>query len=1093
MNNSITNILDKISDYKKKFYKNQLIKGLLISLALILGLFLFVNFLEFYGRFNTPLRIALLITFIGVSAYTLAQYILKPAFYLLNINKPISNEEAALQIGQFFPNIKDKLLNTIQLAGINTQQNALLEASITQKTEELKFVKFADAININENKKYLKYVIPPIALVLLISAIAPKFFNSTERIVKFNKTFAEPAPFQFEIVNPNLQAIKNEDYTLKLNLLGNSLPEDVYLVTNGRKYKMNVSDDNRAFDYTFSKIQEETDFHFIAGGFNSSSHKIKLVSRPNLLSFNVSLKYPAYLGKRSEDFDNVGNLVVPEGTVIRWTFKTDETENFQMVFDSTETVNVDKGIFSDYNFQKKISKTSAYEILLKNKHSLNADPINYFINVIPDRYPQLNFEQLSDSSLYNYIGIGGTIADDYGISDFQFAYRTRGEKSFKISKIPFNKASLSQTFFYQVDINSLGLQKNDQLEYYLIVTDNDGVNGRKSTKSSVFNYNMPTTEEYTQDVEKEVNKTEDKFEELLKKSKEFKKDLETLENDLKKKKEMDFQDKKDLEQLINKKEELNKELQNLKDQLRDLMDKQNRFEQQSPKTQEKMEMLQKIMDELMKNEDSKILDELKKLMEKQIDEKSLNELDKFNKQQRNLDKDLDRTLNLFKDLQRKQNIENAVKDLRDLAEKQENLSEKAEQNTNESKSEELKREQDKLNKEFNDVSKKLDDIEKQSDELKKDFDKQEDKQQDIANEQKNSSKQLENKKNKDAAKPQKNAAKKMKEMADEMEQQMQSNESQQTEEDMNSLRGIMENLIKISHDQERIMKNFKNISVSDPRFIALSQEQLNISNDSKIIEDSLYSLASRVMQLEAMVTKEVTTMKNRIDESVKLIRERKLPDAASKQQFSMTSMNNLALMLSDVFKQMQKSMSPGPGDGKGNKPGGEGMGEMGEKQKQLNKRIQGIGTGGKSPKETSEEIAKIANEQAQIRKKLQELQNQLNGTEAGKKLGDELEKIQKEMDKSEEDLVNKRVNPTLQRRQKDIETRLLEAEKAIKEQELDPTRKGQTVPKINRPSPPDLEKFKKEKEKQVELLRTTPPNFTPFYKNQTDNYFKRIN
>jgi hypothetical protein len=42
-------------------------------------------------------------------------------------------------------------------------------------------------------------------------------------------------------------------------------------------------------------------------------------------------------------------------------------------------------------------------------------------------------------------------------------------------------------------------------------------------------------------------------------------------------------------------------------------------------------------------------------------------------------------------------------------------------------------------------------------------------------------------------------------------------------------------------------------------------------------------------------------------------------------------------------------------------------------------------------------------------------------------------------------------------------------------------------------SPPDLEKFKKEKEKQVELLRTTPPNFTPFYKKQTDSYFKRIN
>lgn len=46
------------------------------------------------------------------------------------------------------------------------------------------------------------------------------------------------------------------------------------------------------------------------------------------------------------------------------------------------------------------------------------------------------------------------------------------------------------------------------------------------------------------------------------------------------------------------------------------------------------------------------------------------------------------------------------------------------------------------------------------------------------------------------------------------------------------------------------MKNFKNISVSDPKFIALSQEQLKISDDAKVIEDSLYSLAKTVMQLK---------------------------------------------------------------------------------------------------------------------------------------------------------------------------------------------------------------------------------------------------
>lgn len=1084
MNSAIRSTLDKIADYKRKLYKNQLIKGMLISSALLVAAFLVVNFLEYFGRFGTPFRVVLLLCFIGISAYTLTQFILKPAFYLFNINKPITDEDAAVQIGQFFPEIKDKLLNTLQLAGLSSAQNALLEAGIAQKTEELRLVRFADAINLKENRKYLKYALPPLALLLLISAVAPSFFNSTERIVKFNKTFAKPAPFQFEILNKKLDAIRHEDFRLDLRLIGNSLPEEVFLVSNGRKYKMNITDE-RTFDYTFSHLQESTDFHFLAAGYTSNSFRINLVSRPNLLSFNVALKYPPYLGKPAEEFDNVGNLIVPEGTVIRWVFKTDETDNFQMIFDSTEQVNVGKGLFSDYNYQKKISRTTAYEIVLKNSNSHNADLINYFINVIPDRYPQINFEQISDSSLYNYIGIGGTISDDYGISDFRFAYRKTNEKNFKLISIPFNQTSISQTFFYQVDLNALGLEKDDQLEYYLVVTDNDGVNGRKSTKSSLLTFRMPTSEEYSQDVEKEVNKTQDKFEELVKKSKEFKKDLNTLENDLKKKKETDFQDKKDLERLLSKKEELNKELQALKDQLQELMEKQNRFDQQDPKLVEKMEMLQKMLNELMKNEDSKVLEELKKMLEKSLDEKSLDQLEKFNRQQRNLDKELDRTLNLFKDLQRKQKIEETVKDLRDLSEKQEQVSQK----TNQEESQTLEKEQEQLNKEFEELSKKLEDIEKQSEDLNKSFDPLEEEQEDIEQEQKNAKSNLQQNKKDQASKSQKNAAQKMKRMADTLEQQMQSTEMQQAQMDIQALREILENLIKISHDQERIMKNFRNIAVSDPRFVPLSQEQLNISNDAKIIEDSLFALAGRVMQLEAMVTKEVTSMKNNIDESVKLIRERKLPNAAARQQSSMTSMNNLALMLSDVFKQMQQQMSSS-GSGKGEK---DQPGEFGQKQRMINERLQGVGSEGKTQKEIAEEIAKIVNEQARLRKQLQEMQDQLNGTEVGKKLGNELQNLQKEMEKSEEDLVNKRINPELKRRQREIETRLLEADKAIKEQEMDPTRKGRTANKINKPSPPDLEKFKKEKEKQVELLRTTPPTFTPFYKNQTDNYFKRIN
>jgi hypothetical protein len=334
----------------------------------------------------------------------------------------------------------------------------------------------------------------------------------------------------------------------------------------------------------------------------------------------------------------------------------------------------------------------------------------------------------------------------------------------------------------------------------------------------------------------------------------------------------------------------------------------------------------------------------------------------------------------------------------------------------------------------------------------------------------------------------------MKQMAKQMKEAMQSQEQKELDEDMDALRAILENLVKLSFDQENLMKDFRNMNVSDPRFVKLSQEQLKLQDDAKMIEDGLYALAKRVLQIQSFVTKEVTTMRNSMDESVKFIKERKLNVASAKQQFAMTSINNLALMLSDTFSQMQQMMANAmPGAGKKGKKGQKPSPmSMGEKQDELSKRMEKMGKSGQGSRGMSEEAAKLAQEQSQLRKQIQKLQDELKGTELGKKLGNELKDLEKKMDENETDLVNKRINPELLKRSKELQTRLLEAEKAVQQQEEDPTRQSKAAQQYNRQTPPSMEKFMQEKQKQVELIRTVPPNYTPFYKKQTDNYFRKI-
>lgn len=1147
MSSSVKALFEKIDEYKRQYYKNLLIKGSLFTLAILLSSFLLLNTIEYFGRFSSVIRGALLFTFIGVALYSLIFWVIKPVLYLLHFNEPLTYEKAANEIGKFFPEVGDRLLNTLQLAQFSEKENALLQASIDQKSQELKFVRFADAVKISENKRYLKYALPPLVLVLLIAAVSPKFFkSSTERIVYFQKDFAEEAPFKFEITNDELKAVKNEDFVLNLKIIGNAVPEAVYLVANDRKFKMS-SEDNKTYSFTFSKVQNPVDFHFLASGFKSNAFELELISRPNLLSFDVALNYPSYLNKSNEGFNNVGNLVVPEGTTVQWNFKAVNTDSLYLSFDNEGKLLAKDGFGDNFSYVKRLKNSSSYQIHLKNEFSSNRENVDFYINVIPDKYPQIQLEQLKDSTLFNYIVLGGNITDDYGLSQFKLFYKTIKDNNqnqpYASMDVAFNRSQVSQSFYYQMPLTELQLSPGDKVEYYLQLWDNDGVNGSKSTKTAVMTLALPSAKLYDAEIEKAAEKTEDMLEKLSEKSKKLKNELANLENRLKSKKDLDFQEKKQLEELIRKRDELNNELKSLQEQFDQMQEKTNRFQQQSPQLQEKMQQLKKLMNELMNDETSKLYEELKKLLDKDMDEKTIEQLEKLKNKERNMDKEIDRTLKLFKQLQLKQKVEKTAQELEKLAEKQdklgdetkkqEELNKEAEKSDNkdqnkdgkkddgkdnkdqnkdgkndnskdnkdqnkengkDEKNESLKQEQEKLNKEFEDMKEKMKDIEQLSKELKKDMDSQKQEQEDISKEQQNAKKQLDQKQNNSASKSQKNAANKMKKMAQQMAESMQSQEMKEMNEDIDALRAILENLVKLSFDQEGLMKDFRNMTVTDPRFVKLSQDQLKLQDDAKIIEDSLYSLAKRVLQIQSFVTKEVTSMRNSMDESVKFIKERKLNVASAKQQFAMTSINNLALMLSDTFNQMQQMMANAmPGSGKsGKKSKNPAQMPLGEMQEKLNQGMQQMGQGNQSGKQMSQEAARLAQEQAKLRKMIQQLQEDLKGTEAGKKLGNELKELEKKMDENETDLVNKRVNPELMKRSREIQTRLLEAEKAIKQQEEDPTRQSRTAQQFNRQAPPSMEKFLQEKVKQVELIRTVPPNYTPFYKKQTDNYFRKI-
>jgi hypothetical protein len=96
------------------------------------------------------------------------------------------------------------------------------------------------------------------------------------------------------------------------------------------------------------------------------------------------------------------------------------------------------------------------------------------------------------------------------------------------------------------------------------------------------------------------------------------------------------------------------------------------------------------------------------------------------------------------------------------------------------------------------------------------------------------------------------------------------------------------------------------------------------------------------------------------------------------------------------------------------------------------------------------------------------------------------------MDKIETELVNKQLTNAMLKRQEEILTRLLEAEKAEREREMDNKRRAETAQQIERELPPSLQEYIKKREAEIESFQTVSPSLRPYYKFLVEEYYDAL-
>jgi len=1074
-------IQDKLQKFISKYYTNELIKGLILFVAFGLLYFLITLLIEYYLWLSTTGRMILFFIFLAVELGLLIKFICIPLAKLLGLRSGLSQQEASKIIGNHFSEVDDRLLNVLQL-NESSEKSELLVASIEQKAANLRPIPFKRAINFSTNAKYIKYLAIPV-VIWLFSALTGNqalFNESLDRVVHYKTAYEPPAPFSFTVDNENLTMVEGASFELIISTVGEVIPENVTIHFDEQEYLMK-EELRGQFSFSFSNLTEELGFYVSANGVTSMPYTIQVINTPKITNFEMNLDYPNYTGKRDERLQNTGNTVVPEGTVVTWNIRTKSTDTVHFV-SQIKTALQEKSA-DLFSFSQQIRRAMKYQIATSNEHLKEYEKLDFSIQVIRDEFPKIEVKSDIDSVQRGPIQFAGQLNDDYGLTKLQLVfYNVDDEESKLYTPIDVNNSTFQEFYHVFSPETDPRIKKGMAYEMYFEVFDNDGVNGAKSVKSKTFSYYQKTKEEIEEELLKEQKDNIDALTKTGEKTEKLSKEFEEFSKKLKNKPDLNWNDKKQFEQFMKRQEQYQEMLEEHTDKLKQTLDDQEET-LNDPSLQQKKEQLKKRIEEAQElQEKDRLLKELRKMAEKMEKEDMIQKLDKLTERNKQEKRTLERMLEMSKRFFVEKKAGQISRKLDTLAAEQEQLSDKKDE-------ENTPQEQEELNDKFEKVNEDFEELKKQNTQLAQPMnfpdsktdrevikeamtqakEKLEEQEAEEEGEQDNQPASNDRKASKKQARTtQKAASKKMKELSNKMSGAVQAMQGETITEDIATLRGILENLLSFSFDQEQLMLALDGTDAGDAEYPKHLKKQQLLKEHFEHIDDSIYALALRQDQLSSTVQTDLTEAHYNINRSLANIADNRIQQGQSNQQYTMTAANNIAELLSNLLNSLQNpSMGEGQGQGKGQgqgQGGGFQLQDIIKKQGEMKGKMQEGNKGDQQGKEGKEgedgnaegqngrggeqgdgdedrngQLYEIYQEQNRLRQELQQLLEQ-EGVEGDTK--NQGKAALRSMEKLEQQLLDKGFTNEVIQQMQQMEHELLKLDDALKEQGKDNKRQA---------------------------------------------------
>jgi hypothetical protein len=1087
---------------------------IILALVLIITEILF----EFSHVERTTLSVLFVFSFLGAGMWMMG----RPFLRLIGVLSSGSEDLTARSIGVFFPAIHDRLLNALQLAKNAAADSTIYSAELIDESlkdfaaeiQPLDFAQSVDTSRLPLHRRWL--VITAVASILSVCSFPTSFSSAAYRLIHCTREFAPPSKYFFEISPGNKEIVKGENVALRIKVTSllpaftlRSSEITIYRQQEGQENydEMKVKPDSSGLYYTtFSALRTSTEYFARIADAESEHYKLVVMDRPLIRSFQVKLDYPGYtkfLPKIMDEF--VGDITALTGTRVTISGAASQSlkEAYLQFGNNTKLPLAIRG--EKFSASFSVLADNSYHISIVDEEGLsNSEPVQYQIKSVPDEYPTItivepgrNIDIAGDQLLNLFL----RAKDDFGFSSMRLGYRlisSRYEKAgteYTFTPIAFSADAAGQIeLSFSWNLTDLNLVPEDVVEYFAEVFDNDAVKGPKSGRSNLYLLRLPSLDEFFADVDKEHESSLGDLKQSLDETKKLKEDIESINRDLKKNKDPDWQTQKKMEEMVKQYKQIQKKLDDVHSHIEQMTQQMQQQNVLSKETMEKYLELQQLFQQLDATELQNALKQLQQQIPNISKEQLQQAMQNMTFSEERFRQSIERTLNLLKRIQIEQKVDEVKKRAEELEKSEKELQdENSKSSDNPAKQQELAKKQADLAKneqamerEAADLQRRMEEFftEMPADKLQKLLEQMQ--KQELDQKMQQASQQMQKGNMQSAQQTQNQISRQLQQFSKQMEEMQQEMLQQQSQYVMNELRKASSNMLELSKDEEALKQQSQSAPQNSPQLRQNAQDQQQAMQDLNNVIKGLGELSQKSFAVTPEMGKAIGEALARMNNAMQALDMRNGSTASQEQEQAMAALNRAAMQVQNTLQEMMQ------GGG-----GGSAGGLMQQLQRiagqQMSINMQTEHMGGMSQQQAAE-AARLAKEQGAVRKSLEELNREAQQSGEQKKLLGDLQKIAEEMNEVIENLEQNKMNSETMKKQERILSRLLDASKSMHEHDYEKKRKAETGTHMTRRSPSDIDPNSLEGKSQLrdELLKALEQGYAKDYQELIRKYFEEL-